>query len=193
MNTNKMKNDRWVYLFLTAISILVPAVVGILLFRGRPATPGIGWVSLLPHLHAALNSVTVVMLITGFILIRNDQKEWHHRVMTMSVIMGIIFLVSYITYHYLTASTVFGDANHDGILELSEADAVGKSRNVYLLLLISHIVLAAMVVPFVLFAFYYALTGNFNRHKKIVKFALPVWLYVSLTGVIVYWMIRPYY
>jgi putative membrane protein len=193
MNIKKMKNDSWVYLILTAISILVPAAVGILLFRGHPATPGIGWVSVLPHLHAALNSITVVMLITGYFLIRKNQKEWHHRVMTLSFIMGIIFLVSYITYHYLAASTVFGDANHDGILELSEADAVGKLRNVYLLILISHIVLAAIVVPFVLFAFYYALRGNFNRHKKIVKFALPVWLYVSLTGVIVYWMIRPYY
>lgn len=188
-----MKNEKQIYILLTAVSVFVPILTGLLLFKSQPGLSGIGWVSILPHVHASINSFTVLLLITGFILVRLGNEKWHHRIMTLSVLMGFIFLISYIVYHYSAASTVFGDANHDGILELSEAELIGKSRNIYLLILISHIFMAVMVVPFVLFAFYFALTGRFNRHKKIVKFALPVWLYVSITGVIVYLMISPYY
>ena len=105
----------------------------------------------------------------------------------------MLFLVSYIIYHATSESTIFGDSNGNGILEMEEADQIGPLRKIYLAILFSHILLAAVVVPFVLFAFYFALTDRFEKHKKTVRFTLPVWLYVSVTGVVVYLMISPYY
>ena len=88
---------------------------------------------------------------------------------------------------------MFGDLDQDGILSEVEKEMAGSMRNIYLIILLTHIVLAAVVVPFVLFAFYYALSGNFDSHRKIVRFTFPIWIYVSVTGVIVYLMISPYY
>ena len=188
-----MNNERIPYLVLILLSLIVPLTVGLLLFFNHSSGSITGWISFLPHLHASINALTTILLITGYILIKLKIIRWHRMVMTTSFIMGVIFLVSYIIYHSSAPSTIYGDINHDGFLDLSEASVVGNTRNIYLLILLSHIVMAVMVVPFVLFAFYFALTGKFNRHKKIVKFALPVWLYVSITGVIVYFMIMTYY
>ena len=188
-----MKNEKVPYFILILISLIVPALVAFLLFSGHRPVNSSGWITYLPHFHASVNALTTLLLITGYILIKLKKIRWHRMVMTTAFMMGILFLVSYVIYHYASAPTVFGDANHDGYLDLSEATVVGNSRNIYLLILLSHIVMAVLVVPFVLFAFYFALTGKYNRHKKIVKFALPVWLYVSVTGVIVYLMIMPYY
>lgn len=188
-----MKNTKVPYLILILISITVPGLVGFLLFSGRQPASAAGWISYLPHFHASVNALTTVLLLTGYVLIKLKKIRWHRMIMTTSFMMGILFLISYVVYHYSAPPAVFGDANHDGYLDLSEAAMVGNARNIYLLILLSHIVMAVLVVPFVLFAFYYALTERFNRHKKIVRFALPIWLYVSVTGVIVYLMIMPYY
>lgn len=188
-----MKNERIPYFILILISVIVPSVVALLLFTNSKTGAATGWISFLPHFHAAVNALTVILLIAGYTMIRLKRIRWHRMIMTTAFIMGILFLISYIIYHSSAPPAVFGDANHDGFLDINEAGIVGNTRNIYLLILLSHIVLAALVVPFVLFAFYFALTGKFNHHKKIVKFALPVWLYVSITGVIVYLMISPYY
>lgn len=188
-----MKNERIPFFVLILISVIVPAVVALLLFTNNKTGSATGWISYLPHFHAAVNALTVILLITGYTMIKMKKIRWHRMIMTTSFIMGILFLVSYLLYHSSAPPAVFGDINHDGFLDINEANIVGNTRNIYLLILLSHIVLAALVVPFVLLAFYFALTRKFNRHKKIVKFALPVWLYVSVTGVIVYLMISPYY
>ncbi len=188
-----MKNEKVPYLLLILISIIIPLVVAFLLFTHHGTGNAAAWISFLPHFHAAVNAMTTLFLITGFILIKFKKIRWHRMAMTTSFFMGVLFLVSYIIYHYATPPAIYGDANHDGFLDLTEAAAVGNMRNIYLLILFSHIVMAVMVVPFVLFAFYFALTKKFHHHKKIVRFALPIWLYVSVTGVIVYLMIMPYY
>ncbi len=188
-----MKNEKVPYVLLILLSVIIPSVVGVMLYFNHKTGTASGWVSFLPHFHASINALTALLLITGFIMIKMKKVRWHRLIMTTAFIMGILFLVSYILYHISAPPAIFGDTNHDGYLDLSEAAVVGNTRNIYLLILLSHIVMAVMVVPFVLFAFYFALTGKFERHKKVVRFALPIWLYVSITGVIVYLMIMPYY
>jgi putative membrane protein len=127
------------------------------------------------------------------VFIKQKNIAYHRMSMMTAFILGGIFLVSYVIYHSTSESTVFGDLNGNGVLEATESAAVGSARTIYLIVLISHIVLAAIVLPFVLMAMYYALTDKIKQHKKIVKLAFPIWLYVSVTGVIVYLMISPYY
>ena len=113
--------------------------------------------------------------------------------MSSAFFLGVLFLVSYLLYHSTSDSTVFGDINSNGMLDDYEAEQVGSMRMIYLFILLSHIFFAVLVVPFVLFAFYFALTDRIEKHRKTVRFTLPLWLYVSVTGVLVYLMIRPYY
>ena len=117
----------------------------------------------------------------------------HRSFMFASLILGVFFLISYVLYHSSVESVKFGDINHDGMVSDAELLKVGTSRVIYLVILASHILLSILVVPFVLFAFYYALSDQIERHKKMVKYTYPVWLYVSITGVVVYFMIKPYY
>lgn len=175
------------------LSIAIPVVVAILLFSPTKLSVAGGWVHFLPHLNGVLNSATTVVLLLGFYFIRKKNIPLHRLCMTIAFTLGSIFLVSYVIYHGAAENTLFGDINGNGTLEASELAAVGGLRTFYIILLISHIIMAAVVVPFVLLAFYFALTKRFERHKKIVKFTLPIWLYVSITGVWVYLMISPYY
>jgi putative membrane protein len=180
------------YIILTA-SIIIPLIVGILLFLPGKSTFEGNWNLLLPHINGTINTVTALMLVLGFIMIRNGKVDLHKSAMSTAFILGAIFLVSYLLYHSTAESTVFGDMNGNGILEDQEAASVGAVRTVYLFILLSHIAFAVIVVPFVLFAFFFALTDKIEKHKKTVRFALPIWLYVSVSGVVVYLMIRPYY
>lgn len=188
MNSKNQKIIIWI------ISVIVPLLVAVLIFfPAKEAASDESWTSFLPHLNGVINSATSLILIAGLYFIKNGNKEMHKTAMVSAFTLGCIFLVSYIVYHATAGSTIFGDIDHDGTLSELEAESIGASRTVYLILLLSHIVLAAIVVPFVLFAFYYALTGKFQQHRKIVKFTFPIWLFVSITGVIVYLMISPYY
>lgn len=178
--------------FIIAISIIIPVVVALLIFIPSGGSAG-KWVYFLPDLNATINSITALLLILGLYFIKNNQQFNHKRVMVTAFCLGTIFLISYITYHSSTDSTVYGDINGNGELENSEAAKIAGMRTVYLIVLLSHILLAIAVVPLVLLAMYFALAKKFDKHKKIVKWAFPVWLYVSVTGVIVYLMISPYY
>ena len=189
-----MKNEDLKYrIWIILLSVLVPVAVAFLLFMPEKLSIAGDWVGFLPHLNGMINSVTSLILIMGFVFIRYNRIDYHRTAMTSAFLLGALFLVSYVIYHAAAPSTVFGDVNGNGVLEVSEADQIGPMRNIYLAILMSHILLAAIVVPFVLFAFYYALSGRFDKHKKIVRITLPVWLYVSITGVVVYLMISPYY
>ncbi|MEQ8336823.1 MAG: DUF420 domain-containing protein [Cyclobacteriaceae bacterium] len=179
---------RFIYL----VSIAVPALVAVLLFSPLKFEMA-EWVKYLPTLNAILNSTTSVLLIAAFFAIRAKKINLHRNLMLTSLALGALFLISYVLYHSTSESTVFGDIDHNGILDEDEAVTVGSSRVIYLSVLLSHIGFSIVVVPFVLMAFYYALSDQISRHKKIVKFTYPIWLYVSLTGVLVYLMIRPYY
>jgi putative membrane protein len=113
--------------------------------------------------------------------------------MITALILSLLFLVSYIAHHLLAGEARFGDANFDGIVSDEEKAAVGNLRSFYLLLLTTHIILAAVILPFILFTTYRALTGEFEAHKKIAKRTWPLWFYVAVTGPLVYFMIKPYY
>ena len=117
----------------------------------------------------------------------------HKRINILAFILSSAFLVSYILHHYLAPTTAFGDTNGDGIASAAEKAAVGNIRYVYYVLLTTHIILAAVVLPLILLSFYRGLQMQVEKHKKLVRWAFPIWLYVTVTGVIVYLMISPYY
>lgn len=180
---------RWIY----GASIAVPLLVGLLLFSPFKISSEAIWIKQLPLLNALLNSTTSLLLICALIAIKLKRVNLHRNLMLTSLLLGVLFLISYIIYHSSSDSTVYGDVNHNGVLDLNEKDELGYSRGVYLSILLSHIGFSIVVVPFVLLAFYFALTDQIPRHKKIVKYTYPIWLYVSITGVLVYFMISPYY
>lgn len=164
----------WIKIF----SIAIPLAVAILL--GLPYKLSLGdWVYQLPHAIGFVNTLTSLALIGAFIAIKRKRVDLHRKLNSTAFVLGALFLVLYVLYHASATSTPFGGD--------------GSIRYVYYFLLISHIVLSIGVVPLVLLAFYYALNGLIDRHKKIVKYTFPIWLYVSVTGVTVYLMISPYY
>lgn len=186
------KEDNYL-IIIWMLSVVIPVVVAILLFMPTKIDVKSQWVSVLPHLNGILNTATSVALILGFIFIRNKKIAYHRISMLIAFTLGSLFLISYVIYHASAPSTVFGDINGNGILEESELLELGSLRSIYLVILLSHILLAIVVVPFVLIALFHALNRRFDKHKKIVRYTLPIWLYVSITGVIVYLMISPYY
>ena len=175
------------------ISVLIPIVVAFLiLFPAKLSLIG-DWVKVLPKVHAGINSLTVLTLIAALVSIKKGNVTAHRSFMFFSLLLGLLFLVSYILYHSSVDSVKFGDIDHDGVVSDLELEQVETIRLIYLMILASHILLSILVVPFVLLAFYYALSDQIDRHKKMVKYTFPVWMYVSITGVIVYFMISPYY
>jgi putative membrane protein len=161
------------------LSVAVPIVVALLIGGVRQKIDLGTWTKTLPHLNGAVNSLTSLALIAGFVFIRQGNVRLHRLAMFTAFVLGGVFLVSYVLYHISNPSTPFGGQ--------------GWIRPVYYFLLISHIILSIGVVYFVLKALYFALSNQIPQHKRIVKWAYPVWLYVSVTGVVVYWMISPYY
>jgi len=176
---------------IAVVSLAVPLLVAVLFFTPAKISLG-GFVYTLPHLHAGINSATALVLIAALVAVKSGNIEWHKSLMISAVIMGALFLISYVLYHSSVDSVIFGDADKDGLLSAAEK-SMAAGRDAYLIILISHIILSMFALPLVLVAFFLALKGNYPRHKKIVRWAYPIWLYVSITGVIVYWMVRPYY
>ena len=113
--------------------------------------------------------------------------------MLAAILLSVLFLLSYIAHHLLAGDTKYGDLNHDGVLSLEEKTLTGNLRIVYYVILITHIPLAGIILPFILFTAYRALIGEYDKHKKLVRITWPVWFYVAVTGVAVYLMISPYY
>ncbi|MFD2572275.1 DUF420 domain-containing protein [Spirosoma soli] len=160
------------------LSLAIPIAVAVLLGVRQKVDLG-SWTTYLPHINGVINSLTSVLLLVGLYFIRQKNVEAHKRAMLTAFSLGSVFLVSYVLYHLTNESTPFGGQ--------------GWIRPVYYFLLVSHIVLSVVVVWFVLRAVYFAISGQIGKHKQTVKWAYPIWLYVSITGVIVYLMIRPYY
>lgn len=153
-----------------------------------------GWdFSFLPPLHAGLNALAAIFLIVAFFQIKNKNVEGHRKAIYGAVVCSVLFLLSYVAYHFTTAETLFGDMNGDGMVDATELAAAGMARTIYLFILFSHIVLAAVSFPFILFTFIRAYTNQFEKHRKMAKYVWPVWLYVAITGPVVYLMLMPYY
>lgn len=144
-------------------------------------------------LSAIVNTMVSILLIAGFITIKLGHRRLHENIMLSTMGLSILFLVFYILHHLFTGETHYGDANLDGVLSDYERKVAGVARYVYYFIISSHILLAAITMPLVLYTAYRALIGEFYMHKQLVKLTFPMWLYVAITGVVVYLMISPYY
>jgi putative membrane protein len=158
-----------------ALSIIIPVAVAVLF---GVKVPGYD-LSFLPPIYATINGITAVLLIAAVVAIKNGKRVLHERLIKVCMLCSALFLVMYVLYHMTSDSTPFG--------------GTGPIRYVYFVILISHILLSVIVIPFVLFSYVRALSGNFARHRKLAKITFPIWLYVAVTGVVVYLMISPYY
>lgn len=188
------KNDvraRWLIGIFSLIVFAVVTVLGKYNLAGKINT---GFdVHLFALTNAITNGTVSLLLVAGLFYAKQKKFALHKRVMMAAMILSVLFLVSYICHHLLAGETMYGET--DGISGLSEAEkaAAGTGRTIYLAILFTHIPLAGLALPFILFAAYRALTGEYDKHKRMVKIVWPVWFYVAVTGVIVYLMISPYY
>lgn len=192
-NLNSLPNNKLFTTIIAVLSVAIPVVVALLLFIPQTGNLGDLDVSFLPKLNAVLNSSTAILLLAGLYFIKQKNVSLHRVSMFGAFALSSLFLVSYVIYHFQAVHTLFGDLNHDGIVSEAELVNVGNSRLFYFILLLTHILLAIAVVPLVLFAIYFAISNQIAKHKSIVKWTYPVWLYVAVTGVIVYLMISPFY
>jgi len=187
--------DKFILRFVAAVTIFVIAVVIVLnrhLIPGPAVAPA--FTPYLPMLNAVLNGACTVLLLLSLYFIKQGNITVHKRLNILTFCLSSTFLVSYILFHYLMRhDTLYGDANFDGILSDTERAQVGGMRTLYLSILTPHIILAAGVLPLILLSFYRGLQMQVEKHRKLVRWTFPIWLFVTITGVIVYLMIKPYY
>ena len=180
MGDQNSKTDKKYNKWIVVLSIVIPLVVALLFgvnlrdlgFDVKPLT-------FLPPIYATINGFTALILMIAFWAIKNKRIVLHENLMTTAIGCSVAFLVMYVAYHMTSDSTKFGGE--------------GFIKYIYYFVLITHILLSVFIIPFVLITYVRAITNNFERHKKIAKITFPMWLYVAITGVIVYIMISPYY
>lgn len=171
-----LKNEAQIAKFrklIVIVSIVIPVAVAALF---GIKVEGVD-LSFLPPFYAGINGVTAILLITALAAIKSKNRRLHQRLMQVCLGLSLLFLLCYVAYHMTSDSTPYG----------------GSMKAVYYSILISHIVLSVAVIPLVLFTYLFAWEGKFDKHKKWTRFAFPIWLYVAITGVVVYWMISPFY
>ena len=170
------KYNKWIVVLSIIIPVAVAALFGVNLKRlGFDVEP----LTFLPPIYASVNGLTALVLVIAVIAIKNKNRKLHERLMKFAIGLSVAFLLMYIAYHMTSDSTKFGGE--------------GTIKYVYYFILLTHIVLSIIIIPFVLITYVRAITNNIERHKKIAKITFPLWLYVAVTGVIVYIMISPYY
>jgi putative membrane protein len=186
------KNDKLAYILISVFSAVVLVVVTFLSkFTLEVELPFDKHIFAL--INAAINSAVAVLLIAGLIAVKQKNYTLHKSIMLTAMVLSLLFLVTYIAHHLLAGEAKFGDANFDGVVDDAEKAVLGNTRPFYLILLGTHIVLAATSLPFILFTAYRALTSDFAAHKNLAKKVWPIWFYVAVTGPIVYLMIKQYY
>ena len=172
MSNNNLPSSKYRKL-VVAVSIIIPIAVAALF---GIKVEGVD-LSFLPPFYASLNGITAVLLILALVFIKSGNMKLHQRTIQVCLGISLLFLVCYVAYHMTSDSTAYE----------------GSYKAIYYFILISHILLSVAVIPVVLFTYLFALEGNYVKHKKYTRFAFPIWLYVAVTGVVVYWMISPYY
>ena len=173
---DEKKYNKWIVVLSIVIPLVVAGLFGVNLRKlGFDVQP----LSFLPPIYATINGLTAVILIIAFWAIKNKKIVLHENLMTTAIGCSGVFLLMYIAYHMTSDSTKFGGE--------------GFIRYLYFFILVTHILLSIIIIPFVLITYVRAITNNFERHKKIARYTFPMWLYVAVTGVIVYLMISPYY
>ena len=186
------KNDKQARWLIGIFSVVVFTAVVVL---GRVKVDiGVNFdVHVFAKINAFINASIAVLLVAALVAVKQKSYALHKRLMMLALLLSVAFLVSYIAHHLLAGEAKFGDSDHDGLVSEAEKLAVGSMRMVYYVILITHIFLAAIILPFILFTAYRGLTGEYAQHKKIAKITWPLWFYVAVTGPVVYWMISPYY
>ncbi len=175
-NALERKYNKWIWILSIVIPVAVAALFGINLKRmGFDVEP----LNFLPPIYATINGFTAIVLLLAVVMIKKGNRIAHERLMKLAITLSVCFLVLYVAYHMTSESTVFGGE--------------GTIKYIYYFVLISHIILSIAVIPLVLITYVKALSKRFDKHRKIAKITFPLWLYVAITGVIVYIMISPYY
>ena len=177
MNTSvEQKYNKWIVILSIAIPLVVALLFGVNLRKlGYDVKP----LSFLPPIYATINGITAVVLVLAVNAIKNGKRKLHENLMKFAIALSVLFLGMYVAYHMTSDSTKFGGE--------------GAIKYIYYFILITHILLSIIIIPFVLITYVKALAQRFDKHKKIAKITFPMWLYVAVTGVIVYLMISPYY
>ncbi len=188
MNLNDKFFSRLIWIVTAVVLIVVIALKLVPPPQNKPS-----FIYLLPHIIGGINATCSVLLIVSFIFIKKKNIQAHKVTNVITFMLSAVFLIFYILFHLYEKDTKFGDVDHNGVISAAELAAVGASRYVYFFILITHILLAIVVLPLILISFLRGFSMQVERHKKIVRFAFPVWLYVAVSGVIVYLMISPYY
>ena len=170
--SKEKKYNTWIVI----LSIAIPLVVAVLF---TVKIPNVEPLSFLPPIYATINAVTALVLAIALWAIKNKKRRLHENLMKFAITLSVAFLAMYVAYHMTSESTKFGGE--------------GAIKYVYYFVLLTHILLSIVVIPFVLVTYVRAITNNFERHKKIARITFPLWLYVAITGVVVYLMISPYY
>ena len=186
------KNDPKAKLFIWIVSIIVFVAVAVLSrVKLNIAVPFD--VHVFATINAVINTCVAVLLVAGLFAAKNGNYFLHKKIMVTAICLSVLFLISYICHHLMAGETRYGDMNHDGALSMDEMMRAGGTRSFYYVLLITHIPLAGIILPFILFTAYRALIGEYEAHKKLVRFTWPIWFYVAASGVVIYWMIKPFY
>ena len=170
LEPNKLKQAK---IAIYSASVAIPVVVAVLF---GVKIPGVN-LHFLPPIYAGINGLTAIVLVSALVAIKNKKQELHRALIRFALLLSLLFLACYVAYHMTSDSTAY----------------LGSMKPVYYFILISHILLSIVVIPIVLFTYLFAWEGNFEKHKKWTRFAWPIWMYVAVTGVVVYWMISPYY
>jgi putative membrane protein len=192
--TMDVKNERSMKVVIWITTIVICLAVTILQQKILPVPDVIpSFIYKLPMLNATLNGTCSVLLIFSLLAIKKRNIPLHKKLNLTAFLLSSLFLISYVTAHYFIPDTKYGDIDHNGIMDAAESAAVSGIKPIYLVILLSHIFLAVIVLPLVLLSFYYGLTDQREKHKKLTRFSYPIWLYVTITGVVVYLMISPYY
>ncbi|CAL2102461.1 Uncharacterized membrane protein YozB [Tenacibaculum sp. 190130A14a] len=179
MSNNSVEEKKYKK-FISIVSIIIPvAVAGLFMINLKRLGFDVEPLRFLPPIYASINGLTAVLLVAAVVAIKKGNRKLHEQLNMFAIVCSVLFLVMYVAYHMTSDSTKFGG---EGVI-----------RYVYYFILITHILLSIVVIPFVLYTFMRARLGQFPAHKKIAKITFPLWLYVAVTGVIVYVMISPYY
>jgi len=175
-NSIEKKYNKWIVVLSVAIPLVVALLFGVNLRKlGYDVEP----LSFLPPIYATINAITAVLLMAAVLAVKNGKRSLHEKLMKTAIACSVAFLGMYVAYHMTSDSTKFGG---EGII-----------KYVYYFILVTHILLSIIIIPFVLITYVRAISKSFERHKKIAKITFPLWLYVAVTGVVVYLMISPYY
>lgn len=190
LNAVELKYRKWIII----LSVVIPVAVAFL-FKVKLKDFGLDVkpLSFLPPIYATINGITAVLLVTAVWAIKNGKQKLHENLMKSAIGCSVAFLVMYVAYHMTDGGAVFGDTNGNRILDEAEKIQIGSIRFLYYFILFTHIVLSVIIIPFVLITYVRALAQRFDKHRKLARITYPMWLYVAVTGVIVYLMISPYY